>query len=252
MLEIESKRSVFKAKTIWFSDYPFDVENCSRIVFRECKNDVDLKGFTKQEFTTLVIDLTQELDQIWNNMSRTACRQPINKAIKDGVVVKFNKNHDEFYEIDKQFRKTKGIDAYPISAEFMKKYGTVFTAEYDNEVIGGECYLEDKDNIRSLIGSTKRLEVGNEKARQMGNATKLLFWEAIKYAKEKGIKEFDLGGYYTENNPDPQKERINAFKNSFGGHLVTHYIYEKDYSKIYKLTRNVYKIIKYRFRCKKI
>ena len=73
---------------------------------------------------------------------------------------------------------------------------------------------------------------------------KLIIWESIKYAKEKGIKEYDLGGYYTGKELDQQKENINIFKSGFGGQLVTHYIYEKNYSKTYKLARNVYRIIK--------
>ena len=242
MLVIESERPILKIKTIWFSDYPFDVKNCSHVLFCACKNDAGLEGFTKQEFTTSVIDLTQELDQTWRNIHRKA-RQSINKAVTSEIVVKLNTNYDEFKEIDHKFRKDKGIGSSAISTRFMKKYGTLFTAEYDGEVIGGELCLEDKDNIRMLIGSTKRLDVSKEKARLMGNATKLLFWEAMKYAKNKGIKEFDLGGYYIGKEPDPQKENINDFKNSFGGQLVTHYIYEKNYSKTYRLAKKMYRII---------
>ena len=126
----------------------------------------------------------------------------------------------------------------------MKKYGTLFTAEFNGEILLGRFYLEDKNNIRALFSASKRFKVDKEKARLIANANKLLTWNAIKYAKEKGIKEYDLGGYYTGEKKDIQKENINIFKNSFGGKLVTHYIYEKDYSKLFTFTKKIYNIKK--------
>jgi lipid II:glycine glycyltransferase (peptidoglycan interpeptide bridge formation enzyme) len=242
MLETEIDRPIFKIKSIWFSDYPFDVKNCSYVIFYGCKNDIDLKDFTKEEFSTLIIDLTQELDQIWGNMSKYN-RRDINKAKKNGFEIEINRNYEEFYEINSQFRENKGIGSFSIPIEFMKKYGTLFTAEFNGKIIGGHFYLEDENNMSCVIGSTSRLGVSKEEARLMGDANRLLLWEAITYAKNKGIKEFDLGGYYTGKEPDPQKESINKFKDSFGGQLTTHYIYQKNYSKIYKLARNAHQLI---------
>ena len=238
MFEFESERSIFKIKTILFSDYPFDVKNCIHVTFRDCKKDIDLKGFTKQEFTTLVIDLTQDLDIIWENISKSS-RRDINRAKNDGIDLKINANYEEFYEINKQFREKKGIGSYSIDIKFMKKNGTLFTVCLEGEIIGGYLFLEDKENIISLISASKRLGVSKEKARISSNANKLIIWESIKYAKNKGIKEYDFGGYYTGKEPDQQKENINIFKNGFGGKLVTHYIYQKDYSKIFKVARGL-------------
>ncbi|NQE54743.1 hypothetical protein C5S29_14225 [ANME-1 cluster archaeon GoMg3.2] len=114
--------------------------------------------------------------------------------------------------------------------------------EFDGEIIGGQFYLEDENNIRWLVGASKRLEVDRNQATLIGNANRLVIWQAIQYAKEKGIKEFDMGGYYTREAKDVQKERINAFKKSFGGELVTHYIYHKDYSRIYKIAKWIYQL----------
>lgn len=243
MLEIERNRYIFRAKDIWFCEYPFDVTRYDSVVFHACKNKIDLNGFHCKEFTTLVIDLNQDLDVIWKNMSKSSCRYAINKSLRDGVRIKLNQNYEEFYEINRLFRENKGLTISSEKLEIMKKYGTLFVAEFEGEILGGQLYLEDERNIRWLIGASKRLESGKEEAITLiGNANRLLVWEAIKYAKEKGIKEFDMGGYYTGKIKDEQKERINIFKKSFGGELTTRYIYQKDYSKIYKFAKNIYRL----------
>ena len=238
MLQIERKRYIFRTKEIWFSDYLFDVEGYDGVTFRACKNKIDIKGFTREEFTTLVIDLMQDLDVIWGNMSKSSCRYAINRAIRDGVKVELSQNYEEFYEINRSFRKNKGLPLGSETVEFMEKYGTLFIAESDGEILGGQLYLEDENNIRWLLGASQRLEVNKEKATLIGNANRLMIWEAIKYAKEKGIKDFDLGGYTGGDN----KDTIDIFKQSFGGKLTTHYIYRKDYSKIYKFAKKVYQL----------
>lgn len=46
----------------------------------------------------------------------------------------------------------------------------------------------------------------------------LAYWELIKWAKNNGIIEFDLGG--VDMAPTPAQERVNEFKRDFGGELV--------------------------------
>jgi lipid II:glycine glycyltransferase (peptidoglycan interpeptide bridge formation enzyme) len=173
-------------------------------------------------------------------MSKDRCRRGIKHAEKNGVKIKLNQNYEDFYEINSLFRKQKGLDAYYEPIEFMKKYGTLIVAEFDGEILLGHLFLEDKNNIRALIHASKRFEVDKEKANFIANANRLSIWYAIKYAKDKGIKEYDMGGYYTGEKKDIQKENINIFKKSFGGRLVTHYIYEKDYSKLFTLTKKIF------------
>lgn len=244
MLEIEKKKYIFTTKEIWFSNYPFDVKGYDSVTFRACKNKVDIEGFTRKKFTTLVIDLTQDLDVIWKNMSKSSSRYAINRAKRDGVKIKINQNYKEFYKINRAFRNNKGLPSGFTTVRFMMEYGTLFVSEFNGEIIGGQLYLEDYDNIRWLIGASKRLEVSRERAKLVGRANRLIIWEAIQYAKKRGIKEFDMGGYYTGETKDEQKERINFFKRSFSRQLVTHYIYQKDYSKLYKIAKKIYHGIK--------
>lgn len=254
MLVVDTKALMFDVKEVHSAEYPFDIEGCDLLTFQYCKNKVNVKGFTlvKEHFTS-VIDLTKDLDTIRRNMSRNI-RRKITKAENERVEVRINEYYDEFYQIYKSFIKKKGIaplfkifKAFGVgtaSLETMKKYGTLFVALYDGEVLGGNFYLEDQSNINAWIGASKRLEADKEKTKLISTANCLHHWEAIKYAKEKGIREYDFGGIFSEEEvkKDRMKSGIRFFKLGFGGETVTRYQYQKVYSKSFKFLYNLYKL----------
>jgi lipid II:glycine glycyltransferase (peptidoglycan interpeptide bridge formation enzyme) len=244
VLEIDNSRFIFKIKAIWFSDVPFDLKGFDGVSFHACTRNVDLEGFSKEEFTTLMIDLNQDLDSIWKKMSKSDCRDAINKAVKDGIIIRINQGYEIFYDLNREFRDKKEIGEYNLTIDYMKKNGTLFLAEINGQVVSGQFYLNDERNFRWLLGASRRFEVTGEMKRSVSNAYRLIIWEAIKYAKEMGIVNFDMGGYYTGKEPDPQKEGINKFKITFGGDLVTHYIYQKDYSLLYHIGKKIFSLKK--------
>lgn len=246
MLIIDNSYFVFNSKEVHFSDYPFDIEGCDSVTFLFCNNKVNAKGFTCQEKFTSTIDLTPDLDIVWKKMDRKSTRYSIKRAQKDGVKARINEGYDQFYQIYKSFIRKKGINPLlgvgTTNLKTMKKYGTLFVAEHDGELLGGHLYLENEFNIKLWLSASKRLEVDREKARLIGNANRLLHWEAMKYAKEKAIREFDWGGLWSEEEAekDEKKKAINSFKLSFGGEVVVRYFYQKVYSKAYRFAQYIY------------
>jgi len=245
MLEINKKIGFLKIKEFWFSDDIFDVKNCHKLVFRACKKKVGKIGFQQEEFTTLTLNLEKDLETIWQGMEKSSCRYAIRRAEKDGVKIFINKHYREFYRTYKRFNRNKKLSVTHWRPDDMQKYGTLFTAVLNNKVIAGNFYLEDKRNIRWLLGASQRLEaLSNQEKIAIGNANRLIIWEAIKYAKLKRIQEFDFGGYYISTEPDQQKEGINAFKKSFGGELKNYYNYQKNYSRFYEIAYKMYNLIR--------
>lgn len=246
MLVIEKKYLIFKVKEVHFADYPFDVKGCDSVTFSFCRNKVGAEEFTRVESPTLIIDLTQDLDTIWRNMDRKSTRYAIKRAQRDRIKFKKNEDYDEFYRINRSLQQKKGAGSlFGIGSpklETMERYGTLFTAEAADEILGGHLYLEDKNSIKLWLSASKRLEVEREKATLIGNANRLLHWEAMKYAKEKGIEEFDWGGLWSEEEADKDKKKkaINSFKLSFGGERTTRYSYQKVYSKAYRFAQHLY------------
>lgn len=239
MLEIEYKKFGYKIKQFWFCDAPFDISGYDRVMFNSCTFDVDINGFLKETQTTLIIDLTQNLDIICKKMDNKSCRRRINKAIKMGISTKINQNYHDFINLNNQFRKMKGLPPYNIPIDIMKKHGLLLICELNGEIINGRFYFMDEDYIRQVLSASKRLDVSREDAIFIGCANRLSIWEAIKYAKKIGVKEYDMGGYYTGNIPDPQKERINIFKKSFGGEIAIRYNYQKDYSLLFSFGKKL-------------
>ncbi len=229
---------VFKFKEVWFSDKPYDVGGCTSVEFIDCKGKVSADGFDYGEYHTLVIDLTEDLDTIWGKMGKKSCRYEIKRAVRDGVLVERSNDYVAFDKLNRQFRKVKGL-GNSVGIEYMKAYGTLFLASIDKELVAGQLYLEDESNIRWLLGASTRLESDNV---AIGCANRLLIWEAIKYAKAKGIKEFDFGGYYSGDD-NAEWKSIGFFKQTFGGVPTTHYIYLKNYSGIYAIARRVRRLL---------
>lgn len=240
MLVIDRNKGIFKIKEIWFSDKPFDVENCDNLAFYACKDRVYLEGFKCDEYNTSIVDLTYGLDSIWGNMSSGNCRKPIRRAERASVEIRINEGYEEFYKLYHSIRKVYAVDS--LSIEEIRKYATLFVAELNGQIISGHGYLEDEDNIRSWVIGSRRFEGNKEYATMVANTSKLIIWSAIQYAHAKGIKRLDMGGIYAGKDLDEQKERTNTFKQSFGGKLTTLYIYQRDYSTAYKLSKKLQRL----------
>jgi len=183
MISIDKKILTFGIKEVHFSDYPHDIGGCSFIKYYDFKNQVNAKGFAFEKKLTTVIDLTQDLDTIFQNMNRNT-KYCIKRAQKEGIVVKINENHEQFFQIYQSFQQKKGLKSLferfgvgKVTLKDMKIYGTLFTAVYGDETLAGGVYLENKSIIKALIGASKRLDVDKNKRTLVGYANRLLDWE---------------------------------------------------------------------------
>lgn len=240
MLEINREFFFIKIKDYWWAKDLHDIDGFHKITFHNCENVIHLNGFQRETFYTHVIDLTQNTDEIWKKFSKSSCRYAINKAIRDGIKIKIDQNYDDFYLLNKKFREKKGLQLNIDSIDTIKKCYTLFVAEYRDEIIGGQVYLNDDQHMRWLLGASKRLEVNSHMVTIIGNANRFLIWTAIQHAKANGLKEFDLGGYYLGESENKELENINKFKKSFGGVLKEYYIYEKYYSKTFQMACKIF------------
>ncbi|HEC81817.1 MAG TPA: peptidoglycan bridge formation glycyltransferase FemA/FemB family protein [Thermoplasmatales archaeon] len=253
MIILNKKILTFNIKEVHLSDHPFDINNCDYLKFHYCKKKTDIKGFTRKKELTSIIDLTQDLETIWQNMDRKQTRYGIRKAEREGIKVRISNDYQQFLQMYKSFIQKKGIKPLfntfgvgNIPLDNMKKYGTLFLAELDGKILSANLYLENQNAIEAWICASKRLEAKDKKEKTLiASATRLIDWEAMKYANNNGLKEFNFGGHWPkeEAEKDARKKGINSFKLSFGGKTVTRYYYEKIYSKSFRLIHHLYSSI---------
>ena len=240
MLIIDRKIHLFKVREIFFAHAPIDVQGCHYVVYSACKNPPGDRTFACEKVSTLIIDLTQDLDAIWSKMDKKSCQYMIKRAGRETIRIKMNENYEEFGRINRNFKKHKGLGTfYSMDRIARLKEGLLLTAEVNGEVVAGQSYLESDTHIRWIIGASKRLEVDKEKAILIGCANRLMTWEAIKYAKDKGIREFDMGGYYTGEDKNDSRFSVNSYKKSFGGVVVDRYTCTKSYSMLWNLAQKL-------------
>jgi lipid II:glycine glycyltransferase (peptidoglycan interpeptide bridge formation enzyme) len=240
MLITKRKFGIFNFGNIYFAEEPFSVAlpDCNVITYYTYKNWGDIKGYEKNKCLRTIIDLTQECDAIWKRINRQHKRH-IQRAEKNGTIVKMSNNYKEFHQIYKQFLKQKDVvDPFGLnilSSEFMQKYGVLFIVENQSEIIGGNLYFHDKDTAFVVSTAYKNFEntiENNKKA----DSNCYLHWKAMQYFKKMNITKYDLGDVSSDDIKISHK--LNGgeyFKRCFGGEVVSLYKYTKFNSHANKL-----------------
>lgn len=216
----------FKKEWHWF-DAPHDVEGADMITFFSY-DDAKVLGFKKKKGLTSRIDLSQSEDELWNAMRKSFIRKQIRRGERNEVVIRQDNNFKSFKSVYTAFRKQKGIHADRYSV--LQQHGTLFSAYYQGKLVAGGVFIADKVFMRAWVLASLRLEKSDGALRDIiGQANRMVLWEAIKYAKENGCGYFDLGGI----RPDSEMvgdSSLSEFKESFGGKRVATFYYVKIYS----------------------
>ena len=177
-------------------------------------------NWSYRKWATLTVDCTQD-DETLLASFKPAARKSIRKAINDGITVRRIENIDqmrEYYGFARQCSKRYGKKLSGV-ADFENLFNEIrekaifqtFVAEKDEEPISGLSVWGNGRCIQEL-GS-----FNSEKAyREKLYGADLLKWEIIRWARENGIRSFDLAGI----NPQPadtKEQNIRRFKEKWGG-----------------------------------
>ncbi len=248
MKTLVQKILFFKIKWVFLGDFPFDVDGCHSVVHLRSTCDQEIDGFSRIQTNTALLDLTQEEDIIWKSINKKT-RRDIVKARNEGVRIEINTRVDDFLTMMNKFQRRKGFRVFYLpDKKTIQQHGTLFTAVYDGEVLAADLCLEDDKGILDWLGCSKRLENTRFSQALLGHASRLIFWEIIRYAKLKGLKVFDFGGLWREDEIDNNevKYNMNKYKLNFGGITEVRYTYRKTYSSLFKIGQNFQNIFFYK------
>jgi lipid II:glycine glycyltransferase (peptidoglycan interpeptide bridge formation enzyme) len=174
-------------------------------------------------YGTYVIDLKQEEETIWGKIDRIT-RQNIKSAMKKGVTVRNGvEDLNVVHELIVQTFGRSNISF--MSNDAFKRY--VNGLGENGAVIIADCNGIPQSYVVFAFSRYCAYAVyaGNIANQEQG-ANKLLYWEAIRFFKKKGIRRYDFVGARINPDRGSKQESINALKRRFGSELVQGYTWK--------------------------
>ena len=170
------------------------------------------------KYTTAWLDLTQDPESLRAGMKNN-WRSHLNKVEQNALVLDWSEPLQslpflaEAYRLDRVERGYGGPDAKMVRALGQQ-------AGQSGNLLIGRALLNGRDVAAIMIlchgrSATYQIGWGDEDGRKYGGHYRLL-WAALGVMKEKGIRDFDLGGIN-----DDQAAGVSAFKDGLGGQRVT-------------------------------
>jgi len=218
---------------VWIAEYWFDenVQNQSVDVIRIIQRSNPLAGKGYQEFYTILVDLKQDKDVIFNSMKKGTRNEIRRAAEKDGSIYECCSTDDEtidqFICYYNKFALKKRISK--ISSWILKEYAKMEALDIsrvravDGNILNWNVFLKYNERARHLFGCSQFRESADISFSQLaGRATRYFHWQNMLKFKGQGMSIYDLGGWY-QGNKDIAKLSINKFKECFGGVIVKNY-----------------------------
>lgn len=169
-----------------------------------------------EQYKTFLLDISPDLSIIRNNFNKK-WRNILNKSEKSDLSVKIDENMVSLTSILKNYAVDRYQKRYAGASAKLLATLCKFSA------IHGQCFIMHAikgDEIMASIlvfthgrGATYQIGWTNQYGRDNG-AHHLLLWEAIKALKDRGITEFDLGGF------NDDTDGIKKFKQGLGGQEI--------------------------------
>ena len=239
----------FITKGVWFDSYPIfkfneNIDSLSQNLIAFAKKQAKKEGITLFNLThwvrqnidgsfidipeknaTFLIDLRNEEDVLWQNTRKDFKTKVRKKAINVNIFVAKGEEALQYLNIYQELRyKTqKKAISNNSKASMLLRSDTFFTniirntnsimflAKFENKFVVANLMIQSgKVLYPYMSGSDTALD------NQTG-ASALLRWEAVKYAKEKGLFYFDLGGVPANPDENHPAYGVYLFKKSMGG-----------------------------------
>ena len=211
----------------------------SNVVFNVCP-----KASKCVKWGTYKIDLLKSEDDLFASFD-TKSRNVIRKALKEGVIVREEKNVEVIYQNIKDTLERQKSIHFP-SLEYLNKVAQLSS--------GSKCLVALKDGV--IQGSLVLLYdsytgyamyAGSVKSPQVGSLD-LLHFEAMKLLQSEGVKNYDFVGTRINIKKGSKQEGIDRFKKKFKPKLIQGYAFRTVINPfkylLYVLTTKIYFTLK--------
>lgn len=180
-------------------------------------------GLRGKPWATFLIDLTQPLETLWQNVDKSA-RKLVNRTREDGVIVReAQSTHDIRHYTDllnqARHRNGKRPYAYKDHTEFfnvlVKQEGVarILLAEKDGHLLAGLTITAFNGIVNEWGAGQSDFALKNKIY-----ASDLVKWHVIEWGQKNGQRSYDLTGVNPEAS-DPKEQGIYRYKQKWGGVL---------------------------------
>ena len=202
----ETTRHILKAIksrcSLWMTTFPFEHKDFHEFLWN---------GFEVTVGHSYVLDLSLSENKLWDNLDSKRIRNPVRKALKDGIRVENSSDTEYLNHLSELVKKTFDRQEIPYDVSSLGKIPLatknfrIFLSFRENNPIAGALIVWDDRRAYYISG-------GYDYENKHSGAMVLAMWEAIKYSQKLGLNEFDFEGSMVPN--------IEAFFRGFGGDLV--------------------------------
>jgi lipid II:glycine glycyltransferase (peptidoglycan interpeptide bridge formation enzyme) len=229
------KRKFVKFIEIWNNPNEKIGEKADVVIFKFI-NDPPLSNKYYKGYN-IIFDLTKNEDELLSNINHTT-RKGINRAkTKDNILCEtwysMHENNDkkliEYVDFKNKANMLKNIDIMSDVSEMKLFNGNlcirrVLTRD-SNTVLAVHSYIVSDSIAMGLhFVSHFRESKDGEYRNLVGRANRLLHWDDILYFKSIGLTYYNMGGWSTDK-ANIEQQKINEFKESFGGTITLQYSY---------------------------
>jgi len=226
---IVTKRKFILVGECWFDENPYGAK-VDLIEF--VQRPEPLTGGRFSPFYTMIVDLTQKQEEIFDKIKKDTRYEIRRGETKDGLVFNWVESPDSetlhnFYRFYDSFAATKSMQ--PINRNRVGRYAEAGNLRLSRAIssegidLVWHAYFCLGNRARLLHSASVYRESSDSGFRSMvGRANRFLHWQDMLKLKEQGIAIYDLGGWYA-GNEDEAKLSINRFKEEFGGAIVEEY-----------------------------
>lgn len=212
-----------QATHTWFADAPDPADARGFAIYYQAKSTTPVRGFVREPKFTKFISLRGTEDEIFDLMGKNT-KHKIKRAISEGGL-RFSTIEDpaEVRELYNEFARGKGrppLDERTFRAYWPKMLATKMSVDHAPLVM--HAFLVDPSLQRAnhlYSASLFRSTDDGERRNLIGRANRALHYLNMLNFKDRGLTNYDLGGY-AKGTQDPELVEVNEFKDSLGGELV--------------------------------
>jgi hypothetical protein len=216
---------------IWFDEKPEKIPDVDVLYYYYQPIPPPNPEVEFDEEYTMLLDLTQEQDQLWKIIHKNNRHKISRAAEKDRVIYEFLEqidveNINNFVNFHTRVTSQRGLKSLSKQAIFrLRDYADAgvlklsHVKSQDGNSLTWRVYYYSKNRTFPLHSASDRHNQDTPYNQMIGRANRYHRWRDILEFKSLGVLLYDLGGLYTSTT-DRHLLNINDFKQELGGEVV--------------------------------